>query len=78
MAAIWSYANSRGFTRASSAKILKATTRIYLFAGTFSTIIWIMSFFSTIACLVLSGIMFLIFLFPKRAVLWQVERNVIA
>jgi uncharacterized membrane protein len=74
MTGIWSYANSQGFTKASSAKVLKAITRLYIFAGSFSTLIWIVSFFSTIVCLVLSCMMFLVFLFPKRAVSWQVER----
>jgi uncharacterized membrane protein len=74
MAGIWGYANHQEFTKASSGKVLRAITRLYIFAGTFSTLIWIVSFFSTIACLVLSGLMFLVFLFPKRAVHWQVER----
>lgn len=75
MMGIWSYANFKGFTRALNSKILLATTRLYMLAGTFSTIIWIVSFFSTILCLVLSCMMFVIFLFPKKAVMWQVERG---
>jgi uncharacterized membrane protein len=74
MFAIWSYANFKGFTRSSDPMVLKATTRLYMLAGTFSTLIWIVSFFSVTACLILSGIMFMIFIFPKKAVLWQVER----
>lgn len=75
MTAIWTYAYRKGFARSSSAKVLSATTQLYIFAGIFSTAIWIVSFFSITACLVLSGIMFLIFLFPKQTIAWLVNRS---
>lgn len=75
MSGVWFYANSMGFTRAASKVILSTTTRLYIFAGIFSTVIWIISFFSILTCLVLSGIMFLIFVFPEKMVAWQVKRN---
>jgi uncharacterized membrane protein len=75
MTAIWTYAYKKGFARSSSPKVLEATTRLYIFAGIFSTTIWIVSFFSIMACLFLSAIMFIIFLFPKQTVIWMVNRN---
>ncbi len=75
MTSVWCYANAKGFTRSSSAKLLKATTRLYIFAGIFSGLIWIVSFFSIMACLFLSAIMFLIFIFPKQTVTGLVNRS---
>lgn len=74
MTGIWSYANLKGFTKASSIELLNATTRLYILAGVFSTIILIVSFFSILICLILSGIMFSVFVFPKTTVAWQVKR----
>ena len=75
MTAIWCYAYKKGFAKASSGKILEATKRLYIFAGTFSTIIWIVSFFNIMACLILSGVMFIFFISPKQTVNWLVKRS---
>jgi hypothetical protein len=75
MMAIWVYAFRKKFVKASSVKVLEATTKLYIFAGAFSTLIWLVSFVSIVACLVLSGIMFCIFIFPKKAIMWQVNKK---
>jgi len=75
MTALFNYAFRKRFTTASSPKILEATHRLYIFAGIYSSIICIVSFASIIACLILFGIMFIIFLFPKQVVGWQANRN---
>jgi uncharacterized membrane protein len=75
MTCVWYYANTMGFTRAASKEILSATTRLYIFAGTISTLIWIVSFFSIVTSLVLSGFMFMIFIFPEKMVAWQVQKK---
>jgi uncharacterized membrane protein len=76
MTGIWSYANKKGFAISSSSKTLKASTNLYLFAALCSTSIWILSYFTIVGCLALSFIMFGIFLFPKNAVAWMVDRSV--
>lgn len=75
MSAIWMYANGKKFVKASSGKVLKATTRLYIFAGLFSTVIWIVSFYSITVCLVLSAIMFILFIFPNKTIALQMNRN---
>lgn len=75
MTAIWLYAHRKKFVKASSDELLKATTGLYIFAGIFSTAIWLVSYISIIACLILSGIMFCIFIFPKKTIAWQLKRN---
>lgn len=74
MSGIWSYANSKGFTKASSREYLRSTTWLYYFAGLFSTVIFAISFWNVFVCLGLSAVMFVIFLFPKRAVTWRLGR----
>lgn len=75
MSGVWCYANSMRFTRGASQAILSATTRLYIFSTIFPLAIWIISFFSIMGCLILSGIMFAIFVFPEKMVAWQVKRN---
>lgn len=74
MSGIWTYASGKGLADAPSV-VLRGSTWLYLFAGSFSTLIWLVSFVSTVACLVLSAIMFGIFIFPERAVSWLVMRK---
>ena len=75
MTGVWIYSYKKGFAGSISDKVLISVTKLYIFAGIFSTMIWIVSFFSIILCMVLFGIMFLIFLFPKRVVNWLTIRN---
>lgn len=75
MTGLWSYAQYQGFAKAPAKPVLKATTRLYFFAGGISTFIWLVSYFSIVVCLIFSGIMFCIFLFPKRTVEWQLRRS---
>jgi uncharacterized membrane protein len=75
MAAVWCYANANGLTKDDSIQVLKATTRLYIFASLFSTVIWLVSFVSIPGCLILFGIMFLVFIFPEKIVAWMVARN---
>jgi len=75
MSGIWHYAYSQGFLKAASKEVLSAASRLYLFSTLFPVAIWIVSFFSITACLLLSGIMFAIFIFPEKMVAWQVSRR---
>ena len=75
MTALFNYAYRKGFVNASSTQILAATNRLYIFAGIYSSLICLVSFASIVACLVLFGLMFIIFLFPKQVVNWQASRN---
>lgn len=76
MTGIWLYAKRRGFIKAGSAGKLIAATRLYVFASLFSVLIWIVSYISTIACLVLFCLMFIIFVFPEKMVLFQLHKTV--
>lgn len=78
MTCLWVYANSKGFTKHESPQVLKATTIFYIFASIFSGIIFIVSFFSIVITLILFGVMFLVFVFPKdkvRRLVKMQERN---
>jgi uncharacterized membrane protein len=68
MSCLWYYANRKGLTRASSSKILKANTRLYVLAPIISGFIFILSFVSVWICLFLAAIMFLIYLFPASTI----------
>jgi uncharacterized membrane protein len=68
MTCLWVYANSKGFTKHESPQVLRAVTKLYIFASILSGIIFIVSFFSIVASLILFGIMFLVFVFPKDRV----------
>jgi len=74
MTGIWLYAKKRGFIQAGSENKLRAATRLYVFAGIFSMLIWLASYISMIGCLVLFCLMFVIFVFPERVVLLQLHR----
>jgi uncharacterized membrane protein len=71
MTAVWYYARAKGYIRMSSPAMMTAVSRLYLFSTLFPVAIWIVSFFNIIACLVLSGIMFAIYIFPENVVAWQ-------
>lgn len=75
MTGVWHYAYSQDFLKAPSKEVLSAASRLYLFSTFFPVAIWIVSFFSITACLILSGIMFFIFIFPEKMVAWQVSRK---
>jgi len=76
MTGIWLYAKKQGFMKAGSEEKLSAATRLYIFASIFSTLIWVVSYISIIACLVLFCLMFVIFVFPERVVTLQLRRAV--
>ncbi|HEY2727309.1 MAG TPA: TMEM175 family protein [Parafilimonas sp.] len=73
MTSLWLYANKKGLTKADSPGILKATTKFFVFASILSGVIFLISFISIPVSLVLFGIMFLIFVFPKDRVNRLVE-----
>jgi len=75
MMGIWIYAKQNGFINAGSEKKLKAATRLYIFAGIYSTLIWLASYISIIGCLILFATMFFIFVFPEKVVAWQVRKT---
>lgn len=65
MACLWTYANSKGFTKHESPQLLRAATKLYIFASVLSGIIFMVSFLNIVITLILFGIMFLVFVFPK-------------
>lgn len=75
MTGVWHYAYVQGFLKASSKEVLSAASRLYLFSTIFPVAIWIVSFFSITGTLILSAIMFAIFIFPEKMVAWQVSRR---
>lgn len=64
MTCLWLYANKNGLTKGDP-EILKATSKLFIFASVFSAVIFIISFISIPVSLVLFGIMFLVFVYPK-------------
>lgn len=73
MTCLWIYANQHDLT-SGPAQVLKASTELYIFASVLAGSIFIISFFSIMVCLVLFGLMFLIFVFPKNVVA-RIEKN---
>lgn len=73
MTGIWYYALRQGFIKPLSREVLSCASRLYLFSSIFPIAIWLVSFFSIIGCLVLSGFMFAIFIFPEKMVSLQVK-----
>lgn len=74
MSAVWCYSNNIGFVASESKEENRATTQLYIFACIFPVTIWLVSFFSIISCLVLSAIMFSIYIFPEKIVKWRTEQ----
>lgn len=68
MAGMWLYAAKNKLITHESEASLKAATKLYVFASLFSGAIFIISFISVPVSLVLFGVMFLIFVFPKDRV----------
>jgi uncharacterized membrane protein len=68
MSCLWGYANGKGFTSHDSPQGLRAASKFYIFASVLSGIIFIVSFFNIVVTLILFGIMFLVFVFPKDRV----------
>ncbi len=67
MTGIWLYACQHDLTIASAGE-LRASTQLYVFASVLSGVIFILSFFSVIISLVLFGLMFMIFVFPRNVI----------
>jgi uncharacterized membrane protein len=75
MTGIWYCALQQGFIKAPSKEILSAASRLYLFSSIIAIAIWLVTFFSLAGGLVLSGVMFTIYIFPERIVAWEVNRR---
>ena len=67
MTGIWCYAQSRGYTHATSPGILVAATRYYIFAPVLAGVIFLMSFVSVWVSLAIFVLMFAIYVFPSSA-----------
>lgn len=63
---IWLYASRTDLMKTEFPIPLKTITRYYFLAAAMSVSIFILSFISIWLCLALSGIMFIIFLFPEQ------------
>jgi TMEM175 potassium channel family protein len=75
MTCLWLYAAKHGLTKSGESHVLKAATQLYIFASVFSGTIFIVSFLSIPVSLVLFGLMFLIFVFPKNMVLLLIRKR---
>jgi uncharacterized membrane protein len=67
MFGIWLYSFRVGLLKVEVQTTLKAITRYYLLAAALSCSIFALSFVNVWLCLGLSGVMFIIFLFPEQA-----------
>ncbi len=65
MTSLWVYAYRKGLAEHPSDDTLKGATWFWIFASVISAAIFILSFISIEASLVLFGLMFLIYVFPK-------------
>lgn len=74
MTAVWCYSYMKGLVISHSPQMLREITKLYIFAGVCSTLIYLVSFVSVGACLVLFCCMFLVFVFPEKIVAWQIGR----
>ena len=67
MTGIWCYAYQNEMTKSGSPEFLKAVNQLYIFAPIISGVILILSFINIWICLTLFGIMFLIYVIPKKS-----------
>jgi len=65
---IWLYAYKNKLMKESSTKVLKIITKFYSLAVLIPFTIFLLSFVNIWLCLALSGIMFIIFLFPELSI----------
>jgi uncharacterized membrane protein len=68
MFGVWVYGFRSGFLKDEPHVVLKTISRYYFLAAILSMSIFILSFVNVWLCLGLSGVMFIIFLFPEQAV----------
>jgi uncharacterized membrane protein len=68
MFGVWLYGSRAGFLKDESRTTLRTISRYYILAAVLSFTIFILSFVNVWLCLALSGIMFIIFLFPEQTV----------
>jgi len=68
MFGIWLYASRKGFLKTETQTSMKIISRYYFLAPTLSFLIFALSFVNVWLCLGLSGIMFVVFLFPEQAI----------
>jgi uncharacterized membrane protein len=74
MTGIWLYAIQHDLTNAPREE-LRAATELYVFASLLSGSIFILSFVNTIVSLVLFGLMFMIFVFPRNMIVTIEKRG---
>ena len=72
---IWDYSRRKGYIKAVPHENLKAVTRLYRLAGIFSAMIFVVSFATTMGALILSLIMFFIFMFPRKSIRFLTKRQ---
>jgi uncharacterized membrane protein len=75
MTGIWFYSARKGFAITESARKLKAINRLYILSSVISMLIWLVSYVSITGSLILSGFMFLIYIFPEKIVALQLSIN---
>lgn len=73
MFAIWIYALRAGLMKAEPAIPFSVINRYYFLAAAMSVSIFVLSFVSIWLCLGLSGLMFIIFLFPEQMLQYVVQ-----
>jgi uncharacterized membrane protein len=72
---IWLYASRKGLMKAEAPIPLKKITQYYFLAAAMSVSIFILSFINIWLCLGLSGVMFIIFLFPEQMLQYVVRTS---
>ncbi|MFZ1688256.1 MAG: TMEM175 family protein [Flavobacteriales bacterium] len=66
MTGIWFFALRNGMIKAPSPAVLKCASRLYSFPGILAGAIFLVSFVSIPACLVLTAFMFVLYIFPEK------------
>lgn len=75
MTSLWVYAYKTGLAVSESPGVLRAATKFWIFASIISGVIFIVSFFTISASLVLFGCMFLIYIFPKNRIRYIAQKS---
>lgn len=78
MTLIWDYARHKGLMKPVSEENLKAATRLYRLASIFSAMIFLASFVTTLGALMLSLVMFLLFMFPRKSIHFFIKRTAVS
>lgn len=74
MTFIWFYSKRKGFTKTESEKESRGTGHYFGFLGLMAVGVWLISYLSVLASLILFGLMFIFFGFPEKNVANHISR----